>query len=304
MSEATFTTIEHAVMLPTISTPWRLYMMGDFHYGSDQCAVDQLKQDLRTMKAEKDVPVKRYVILGDETDTASTSERFSLSVAKLHDTTLEKLDRHALETNVEMRDMLSFMRGNLIAMVQGNHHWQFTRDCKRHDVTRGLSSTEWLARQLGARWAGYLSYVVIKVTAKNNTTTYRVDLVLCHGKAGGKLVGSSINQVADMRTIFPQADILCFGHDHQRSATPMVDLTCEPLPGGKDPQVRQKLHFLCRSGSYQKAYVPNDTSYVVQKVLRPASLGYVSLDLKLTRPDVGEVTGKDRRARLEMKARI
>ena len=73
----------------------------------------------------------------------------------------------------------------------------------------------------------------------------------------------------------------CMGHDHQRGAWPTSCLV-PSFRRGKDQdevELKQKRQFLCRSGSFKRAYVDNTIGYEIGRVLRPADLGALRLDI-------------------------
>jgi hypothetical protein len=114
---------------------------------------------------------------------------------------------------------------------------------------------------------------------KRHGTSFFIYIVACHGRAGGKLAGSSINQVEDLKKIFPIADIYIMGHDHQRGAWPTSIL----LPGDQGTGIKQKRQFLARSGSFKKGYTSGVASYEVGSLYRPSDMGAVQFSISLHR---------------------
>lgn len=87
-----------------------------------------------------------------------------------------------------------------------------------------------------------------------------------------------INQVDDMKQIFPVADLYIMGHDHQRAARP-VSVLVPMYDHNGSIYIKQMRQFLCRSGSFKKAYVPDTSSYEVGRLLRPADLGALQIEI-------------------------
>jgi hypothetical protein len=122
--------------------------------------------------------------------------------------------------------------------------------------------------------------------ALNHGTAAAVHMVLCHGKAGGKTFGVTINQVGDLKQIFPIADIYCMGHDHQRTAHPISVLVPTSCKGGYG--IKQKRQFLCRSGAFVKAYQNESDSYEIFRLYRPSDLGALKMTISFHRDQKGD----------------
>jgi hypothetical protein len=73
----------------------------------------------------------------------------------------------------------------------------------------------------------------------------------------------------------------CMGHDHSRGAWPQSRLFGTHSKNGvKLKQVRQ---FYIRSGSFMKSYQDDESAYPVGKLMRPADLGAIRLELSCHR---------------------
>lgn len=241
------------------------------------------------MKSEKEKTGRRYYILmGDEDDLVSASEREKLSTAELHDSTISTLDAFAKERTEALAEKLSFMKGRFLAMMEGNHHWLFTTG-----PLRGKTSTEYLATLLEAPWLGFLCYLRVSFRFENRgTARTKLDLVLCHGKSGfGKLMGNSINGVAELKELFPTGDVFIMGHDHGLCASP--DTYFDVAPSHHNPGtlvVRPKRRLFCRSGGFLKAYEPGHSGYLVRRLARPSTLGSPELVVSFQRKTQEECT--------------
>lgn len=144
-----------------------------------------------------------------------------------------------------------------------------------------------MAGRLGTEYLGWLCHYTLKICTPRKSPDAIIHIVACHGKSGGgKTAGLTINQVDDLRNIFPLADIYCLGHDHQRAARPVSILVPTADIKG-NVIIKQKRQFLCRSGSFKKAYVPDSGAYEVGKLLRPADLGALEIDIELHRVEDG-----------------
>ena len=184
---------------------------------------------------------------------------------------METLDELVEKNNRKFAEEIKQMRGKLLGLIDGNHNWRFPN---------GVTASEDLANRMGCQHLGWLTHLTLtfKWGPKKSQNVY---IVACHGRAGGKRIGTSINQVEDMKTIFPMADIYVMGHNHDRGAWP-IDILY-PTKGG---DIKQKRQFLCRSGSFKKAYEQGKSAYEVGRLLRPADLGALKLNISFHRDRV------------------
>jgi hypothetical protein len=241
------------------------------HRDTKNCDVDRWKWFLKNAKETMDANTY-FICMGDTHDFASTREKKYLS-KEVHESTQNAFDLMAEKNNRDFAQEISFMRGHLLGLVEGNHSWVFKN---------GKTSNEDLAERLDSKDMGWLCHYTIIFKPKNRSTvSMAVHFVLCHGKAGGKTFGITINQVGDLKQIFPVADVYCMGHDHQRTAHPCSVLV--PINGQKGYEIKQKRQFLCRSGSFVKAYQDGSDSYEVFRLYRPSDLGALKLTINFHR---------------------
>jgi hypothetical protein len=259
----TFLTGRRDIKMQTIRDRYTLYFFGDVHRFVKSCDVDRWNWFLSNAKKEVEArPDHTFFIgMGDYDDFASTLEKREM--AKLHETTIETFDEMCEKRMRIMASEMKFMKGRTIGLIQGNHDWVFQD---------GESGTMKLAKRLESEYLGYLCHYTLSFQYKGKSMA--VYMVLTHGKAGGKTYGITINQVGDLKQIFPAADIYCAGHDHQRGAWPVSVLLPNPIGG-----LKQKRQFLCRSGSFKKAYQENTAGYEISRLLRPADLGALKLNI-------------------------
>jgi hypothetical protein len=259
-------TVNRRTVNAKLTDTFILWFFGDVHRDASSCDVDRWKEFLK--QAEKDDPEKTfYMGMGDYHDFASAREQKKLLKNELHETTMEMIHEIPRRRNREFAEEIKFMRGRLLGIIAGNHNWTFEN---------GYSASEDLADRMGAPHLGYLCHFSLTFRFPGNkvTTLY---IVGCHGKAGGKRAGASINQVEDMRNIFTSADIYVMGHDHQRGAWPINALV------SVSGDVKQKRQLLCRSGSYMKSYQEDKSQYTTGRIMRPADLGSLRITVNFKR---------------------
>jgi hypothetical protein len=247
---------------------------GDIHRDTPSCDVDRWRWFLDGCK-QYPQDKTYYLGMGDFNDFASSKEQSIIQNSALHDQTKNKFDEIVIRDNRRLVNEMSFMKGHMIGLLDGNHNWRFPD---------GKTGTEDLAERLNAPYLGWLSHITVNLkmhTAEGNLrgSSIRMFIVACHGKAGGKLAGATINQVDDLKRVFPVADIYAMGHDHQRAAHPTAVL----VPDQKGSGIKQKRQFLVRSGSFKKGYCDGVSGYEVGRLLRPSDLGAVVLQVSVHR---------------------
>lgn len=271
--ERLYTTITKDIELKTYNEEIKLWLFGDIHRFTKSCDEEKWNMFLKEAKRTHDKNTY-YIGLGDYTDFASTKEMRALQ-AEMHLQTMIDLDDFMEKRNRILASEMSFMKPNVIGLIDGNHGWTFQN---------GKRATEDLCERLDANFLGWISHITLRLTVLfgNNDVTVNVYIVVCHGKSGGgKTAGLTINQVDDLRAIFPMADIYGMGHDHQRAARyvsvilPYIKKTTGVV------ELKSKRQLLCRTGSFKKAYISGEASYEVARLLRPADLGAVKIKIKM-----------------------
>jgi hypothetical protein len=268
-----------------------LWMFSDVHRDTPQCDVERWKWFLqRAKKSHDEFDHVFYFILGDTHDFVSFSEQKKLTSNNLHKTTIDKLDL-SVQTDIrKFASEISFMKGHILGIIEGNHSWTYVN---------GETSTQDLAKRMDTEYLGWLSYFRLAAEFKNKESRKTVDFCLCHGKAGGKTAGITITQVDDLRRIFPVADVFCMGHDHQRGAIPQSVLI--PTHGGNGQfNMKQQRQFLCRSGSFKRAYMNDTSGYEIGRLFKPSDLGALQLVIQFHR----DRRNNEDQIKLDIEARI
>lgn len=250
-----------------------LFPFGDVHHDTKGCDHERFKAYIDKSK-KYDQKKCLYLTMGDLLDFASSSEKKKLWQNGLHETTIDRFDRMAKQDIKSFCKIVEHIKGRTIGVIGGNHSWKFAD---------GKYSDEVIAEELKSTYLGWLSYIRVHVTMTNSTARSSFDIVACHGKAGGKLIGTSINQVDDLRKIFPEADLFIMGHDHKLSSTPAVSLYAYTDHANRKTVIKQREQRLLRSGSFKKTYTPNEESYEINRLYQPSILGGLHLTIKFIR---------------------
>jgi len=267
--------------MPAGGKPLRLRFLGDVHLSAEGCDVDLLNQVLNRWK--KDSKNALYFTMGDLNDFASGSERKALGDGSIHESTQAMFDKVARKHVMDLVKKCEFMRGQFIGSIEGNHKWEFGA---KHGF---MTSDQMFAQELGGEWLGGLGIVTLAYESRNNSSSKQVVLALRHGQAGGKLVGTSYNQVADMIRVV-EADIYVQGHNHKAGALhgderpyPKRARDTEHKVISTNHGFTAKAPLLCRSGSFLKTYVDNVPNYGVARGYPAAHLGALEVTVEFRR---------------------
>lgn len=263
-----YTTHQAEIKLKNNNDQLIIWFFGDVHRDAT-CDVERWKKFIDRSGKED----AYYIGMGDYHDFMSTSEKKKVEAMGLHETTMQTFDDMVEKQNRDFCGEIKHMRGRLLGLIEGNHHWQ---------SGNGKSSTEDLADRMDTQYLGWLCHLSLRVRFQSRNDSLTLHFVLCHGKAGGKTYGITLNQVADLKMIFPVADVYCMGHDHQRVADCISVLV--PMCNNKGQvKIKQKEQLLCRSGSFKKSYEPGKAGYEAQKLLKPANLGALKVMINFNR---------------------
>lgn len=281
--EAFYTNKTRKIVLNSIADKIKLWCFGDIHRFTRSCDEDRWKWFLKKAKDQHDNNTF-YLGMGDYQDFASAKEQKILKSAGLHAGTIEDFDDLVKKRNRALCSEMAFMKPNVLGLLDGNHNWVF-KD--------GRTATEDMADRLMTEYLGWLCHFTLHVEFHYNGSRVKsinIYIVACHGKAGGKTAGASVNQLDDASRIFPLSDLIVFGHDHNRLARPvdiLIPVTCTHTG---EVEIKQKRQFLCRSGSFKKGYTPDTSGYEIGRLLRPADLGALFLEIGFHR---NKKDGKD-----------
>ena len=257
-----------------------IWLFGDVHRDLPNCDVERWKWFLRKAREDANAENTYYLGMGDYHDFASAREGKKMKDSTLHDQTYEAISELIQKRNRVFAIELKQMRGRLIGLIGGNHTWI---------LENGITSDEDLANRLACEYLGWLSYIEVRLTYSSTSKSATFGIVACHGVGGGRVLGSQVRKVEDLFHIFPGAMIYAMGHDHSRGAWPQNRLFAQKMNGDKI-KLRQERQFYCRSGSFMKSYMPDESSYPVGKLMRPSDLGALRIDIGTHQRDIGKGT--------------
>ncbi len=259
-----FSTHRYTINVPRAGVPMRLVFFGDVHRDSPLHAKDKWQEFLKYARGLKNA---WFIGMGDYLDSTSTSERECLGASHYHETLKTDLAQIAAAKVSLMEKELSFMKGRLVGLLNGNHYYQFES---------GINSDQKLCEKLGCKFLGVSSFVRLTFVSAGKTANF--DLWLHHGAGGARLPGGSINRVDQMREA-ADADAYAMGHDHKRSVVPANPRLHLEHSSRSGLILRQKQQWLMRTGSFLKAYEDGEVSYNADAARGPCSLGHVELEV-------------------------
>lgn len=253
----------HHVNIPVteINKPIYLIPWGDLHRFASLCSVKKWQEFCEWAKNK---PNSYFLGMGDYDDLASASERKILNSCELHDFTKQSLEELGKKRSGDLIAEIEFMRGKLIGLLEGNHHFDFSS---------GITSTQYMCQQLGCKYLGVSSF--IRLSFSYGEKRAKIDIWAHHGKGASRGVGGSLNTVEQMGDL-SDADILLMGHDHKKSIALKNRLS---LTGGQGLNITEKKILLARTGSFLRGYVTETPSYIAGFAGNPTDLGVVKIEL-------------------------
>lgn len=263
-------TIHREEMVLPFGKKGKLIPFGDIHRHAPNCDVDRWLAFVEM--CQQDDQYTRYIGMGDYEDFASATERIMFDDSRKHESTAQTLDEMAQKFLEELAEELSFAKGRLLGLVEGNHYWKFTD---------GTTSTQRLCRLLGCKYLGVSAFIQLRlVCGTKHNTENQMTIWAHHGLGAARLVGGSVNKVEQMRETFPMADVYLMGHDHKRGAWPVSVLE---LTSTRFPALRYRKQWLCRTGSFLRGYVAGNSSYIVDRAIPPTDIGAIRLEFERKR---------------------
>lgn len=247
--------------------PFTLIPFGDVHFGAPLHCKSEWKRFCDHNRNRKDC---MYLGMGDMTDLVSTSERSRIRMGKdgLHESTIECIEDLYRKTTDDFVKTVGFMKGRCIGIIEGNHYGNFGD---------GTTTTTRICQALNAKYLGVISLVRL-VFVFGGTSKMTVDILAHHGKGGGQTVGAPYNSLSKMADI-AEADIYLMGHDHSRGCA--TGQRIHPYFDSKNNKLvmRERKILYGRTGSFLRGYVPGKVSYIADRALKPANLGWIEVEI-------------------------
>jgi predicted phosphodiesterase len=255
----------HSQTIPAqFGKPIRLVFFGDVHWDSPNHAKTKWKEALKYFKTLKN---SWFLGMGDYLDSTSTSERECLGniSPRMHETFRKDIEALQLAKCEAFSKEIEFMKNRLVGLINGNHYFDFKT---------GINSDQKIAEMLDTTYLGACAF--IRLTFKIGNQYVTRDIFAHHGAGGSRLIGGSINRVAQMAE-GAEADIYVMGHDHKRVASPAQVRLFLSHSSRKGLMLEQREPVVIRSGSYLASYEDGVINYNVDACRPPSSLGHVEV---------------------------
>ena len=277
--------VEHLTNKPL---PWKevlIIPIGDIQLQQQRDVVD-----LERLKEVIAYGVKNdawYIGMGDFIDMESPSNRKKLRESGFYDSVVDAIDAKAEELEEELQKILKPTVGRWLGLLEG-HHYHVHQD--------GTTTDQRMASFLKAPFLGTCAY--INLTFKPNNKSHGRPKVLIwahHGRSGGKLLSSPLNQLEHVVRGF-DADIYLLGHHHKAVAGKLARMYAQfnTTVG----YLKNKEMIIACTGSFLKGFVEGVKRdgrpgglYPEAAMMNPLALGVVKLRI---RPTYKKLLGQER----------
>lgn len=259
-------------------TTLNLVPFGDIHRDSPGFAEDAWQKFLTRAKALAKGGKTLFLGMGDYMDGYSTSERMIIYSHGMHESSMKREEQGARKRVEKLAKELEFMRGKLIGLMGGNHFPVFKG---------GVTGDQYLAEMLEADYLGACCAVRLTFQNRGGTGRLSCDIFAHHGKGGGSTAGGRMNAVEKLEKVC-DADIFLMGDNHARGCMPTGE-RLRLLDTRGRLVVKAKPTWIGRTGSFLRAYVEDEASYVVDAALPPANLGHIEFHITPQRERAGGV---------------
>ena len=277
--------VEHLTNKPL---PWKetlVIPIGDIQIQQQRDVVD-----LDRLKEVVAYGVKNnawYIGMGDFIDMESPSNRKKLRESGFYDSVVDAIDAKAEELEEELQKILKPTIGRWLGLLEG-HHYHVHQD--------GTTTDQRMASFLKAPFLGTCAY--INLTFKPNNKSHGRPKVLIwahHGRSGGKLLSSPLNQLEHVVRGF-DADIYLLGHHHKAVAGKLARMYAQfnTTVG----YLKNKEMIIACTGSFLKGFVEGVKRdgrpgglYPEAAMMNPLALGVIKLWI---RPTYKKLLGQER----------
>lgn len=215
-----------------------------------------------------------YIGMGDYVDVMSPSNRDKYKSAGFYDSVQDALEAKAVEVQEELHDILSPTRGRWLGLLEGHHFFP-------HDD--GSTTDTRLAAFLGTSFLGTSAMVEVKFEPLEKHAPPAFTIWAHHGRAGGKLLATPLNQLESIMKSF-EADVYLVGHHHKKVAGKYPLVKAKFGAKGGKPTLVHRNRILASTGSYLKGYQEYSRrdgraqgGYVEKGMMNPVALGGIVL---------------------------
>jgi len=250
---------EHLIKNTNWGAQYRLWPIGDIHWGARGCAEQLVDATLRRIEQD---PKALWIGCGDYFDLISPRDKRwdPENIDPRHRAAFFK--RMGGEMITYGAQKLAPIRKKCLGLLEGNHEFSYSQQ-----VDRAMCRD--LADELKVPFLGYSCFK--DLVFQKGKRTLRVRIMAHHGAGSAQTVGGKINKLKSfMQSV--DADIVLMGHVHIAGDLQMVELKAND--NCSDLGANIKLGVI--SGTYLKTYEANKdgaSSYGERRGYEPVPLG-------------------------------
>ena len=277
--------LEHRLVLPTALTEFRFRPFACVHEDEGGHHAELWAECVETIANDPDC----FTIgNGDYFSFARTHLRTHIRSYKDDENALRDLDDMVKDrARAFHRKHLVPMKGKLLGLAEGNHHWTFMN---------GTTSTQYLCELAEVPYFGVASghnvYLYTKADQVRSFDT--LQLLVHHGDWGAaQTIGGDLNSV-ERKSAPWDADIYVYAHTHRKIAWKEPYCSWPTKPQQRPIRIKERARVYIRCGSFLRGYMPGCSSYVEKKLLRPTDLGWVTTHIKYGQPYDPEQYARER----------
>lgn len=216
-----------------------------------------------------------FIGMGDYADLESPSNRAMLDSTGFYDSVVDALDLKAEEIEAEVQELFAPTRGRWLGVLEGHHY---------HRYQDGTTTDTRMAQFLGCHFLGTSAYVNLAFQSPAKHGIVPINIWAHHGRAGGKLLSTPINQLEHVIKGF-DADIYLLGHHHKSAVARHSRIY--PVFGPKVGTLDHRDSYLVACGAFLKGYLEGHKkngrasgAYAEAGMMNPLSLGGVKIWLR------------------------
>jgi hypothetical protein len=241
------------------SDEFRLHLFGDTHLGSKSVAEHLLKKHIKEVEESGDY----WCHLGDVIDGILPGDRRfkSDNVADWAWDALKSEKLIEAEWN-EFERLFDPIKDKCLFVLDG--------DGKHNSCANVANCMVSTLKRMNAPGGSPLVYYAFTFT-RNDTTSFRMDVVFHHGWFSGRKHGGKANNLVDALAIYPKAHGFFCGHGHTKHQERIDSLRLE------GNHIKQWVRRAGMTGSYLKTYDEDTTGYGEIKGYSPAGLGRITV---------------------------
>lgn len=291
--------------IPFVGPPYRfnLECIADFQLGSRSCCEWKIKQHIDDILESAETVDSGVLVAGDleDEDRPSTRSIRAHIGADRKEVVQRDAEKHMAWIDKKVIPLLlPLHKGTKYGIMGGvaGHHWTQLTEFEENDGKKipAMNSVQYIYRRLAEitkKPCVYLGQMVsfidlTFVETKRNQSIRQVGL-LQHGEGGGATKAATLTKLDRSAQGF-EADFFIRGHDCQLVGTKTDQLYPKHSREGCDPAILCRTKAMLNLGSATMGYEfrKDEPSYIESAMMRPATLGWGTIQFRIRRASVPE----------------